>query len=282
MLLSIDHRPATPFPSRVARRRGARYGGRVVRVALLVVAVMLVPPAAAAVSASRAPAIMLWAWERPEHLETIDPATTGVAFLARTIRLDGASVAVVPRRQPLVVPADTHLVAVVRVEPGRGRGAAPIVVAPRALAAAIAAVARPGVAGVQVDFDAPRSLRPLYRETLGEVRRMLPRSVELSITALASWALGDAWVDDLPVDDVVPMLFRMGTDDRAVRRHLAGGGDFAARRARASVGVALDEARPPFPAGRRLYVFSARPWSSTRAAGALAEVRRWRGSSVRP
>lgn len=228
-------------------------------------------------AAASAPPVMLWAWERAEHLETIDPATTGVAFLARTIRLHGAGLRVVPRRQPLAVPPGTHLVAVVRVEPPRVRGAAPVAIAPAALAAAIAAAARPGIAGVQVDFDAPRSLRPLYRDTLRALRATLPASVELSMTALASWVLGDAWVDALPVDDVVPMLFRMGADDRAVRRHLAAGGDFAATKARASVGVALDEDRPTIPAGRRVYVFSARPWSAARTADALAEVRRWQG-----
>lgn len=254
----------------------ARYGGRVVRVALVGLSVVvLVAIGGVAAAESRAPGVMLWAWERAEHLETIDPTTTGVAFLARTIRLDGAALRVVPRRQPLLVPPGTHLVAVVRVEPPRRRDAAPVAVAARYLAAAIAAVARPGVAGVQIDFDAPRSLRPFYRETLHAVRAALPASTELSMTALASWTFGDAWVDDLPVDDVVPMLFRMGADDRLVRRRLAAGDDFAARRARASVGLALDEERPEIPAGRRLYLFSAQAWSPARASDALAEVRRW-------
>ena len=247
--------------------------GRVALVGLS--AVILAALGGVASADSRAPGVMLWAWERPEHLETIDPATTGVAFLARTIRLDGAVLRVVPRRQPLRVPPGTHLVAVVRVEPVRRRDAVRVAVAARDLAAAIAAVARPGVAGVQVDFDAPRSLRSLYGETLRAVRAALPAATELTMTALASWALGDAWVDDLPVDDVVPMLFRMGADDRLVRRRLAAGDDFAARRARASVGLALDEERPALPAGRRLYLFSALAWSPARASDALAEVRRW-------
>ncbi|HKX29107.1 MAG TPA: hypothetical protein VJ302_15540, partial [Blastocatellia bacterium] len=37
---------------------------------------------------SRPPRIVLWAWERPENLEFIDPGRIGVAFLARTIRLE--------------------------------------------------------------------------------------------------------------------------------------------------------------------------------------------------
>jgi len=229
------------------------------------------PPDAGA--APCAPPVMLWAWERPSHLETIDPATTGVAFLARTLRLGDGAFTVRPRRQPLAVPPGTHLVAVVRIEPDAPMGRAPAPPDGRALAAAVAAVARPGVAGVQVDFDAPRSQRTFYRELLRAIRVMLPPATGLSMTALASWALGDAWLDDLPVDEVVPMLFRMGADDGLVRRRLAAGGDFTSARARRSVGLALDEAWPVVPVGRRVYLFDARPWSAARVALALAQAR---------
>ncbi len=249
------------------------------RLGCLATIAMLLPSAPVA-AASCVPSVMLWAWERPEHLESIDPATTGVAFLARTIRLaaDGSFV-VVPRRQPLAVPPGTHLVAVVRIESAARPAVLAKLPAARALAGAIAVVARAGIAGVQVDFDARRSERDLYREVLRALRETLPPATGLSMTALASWALGDAWLDDLPVDEAVPMLFRMGADADVVRRRLAAGGDFAAARARRSIGLALDEARPVVPPGRRIYLFSARPWSAGRAAAALAEVRRWNGSA---
>jgi len=236
-------------------------------------------PFAAVASAACAPPVMLWAWERPEDLSSIDTATVGVAFLARTIRLRDGGFEVRSRLQPLAVPAGAHLVAVVRVEHAAlRRGVASSLPDPKAVAAAIAAVVRPRVAAVQVDFDAGRSEREFYRTLLVELRAVLPASVGLQMTALASWALGDRWLDGLPVDDVVPMLFRMGADDRVVRRHFANGGDFGSPRARASVGLAIDEPRPAVPAGRRVYLFNPRPWSPTRAAAALAEVRQWQGS----
>jgi hypothetical protein len=262
--------------------RRARYGSRVGRWVSVVLALALAhsTPFAAVASAACAPPVMLWAWERPEDLSTIDPAAAGVAFLARTIRLRDGGFDVRSRLQPLAVPAGTHLVAVVRVEHAvRPGGEGPLPDA-KAVAGAIAAVVRPRVAAVQVDFDAARSEREFYRALLTELRAMLPSAVGLQMTALASWALGDRWIDELPVDEVVPMLFRMGADDRAVRRHFAHGGDFGSRLARASLGLATDEARPAVPSGRRVYLFNPRPWSASRAAAALAEVREWQGSDA--
>ena len=65
------------------------------------------------------PNIVLWAWERPENLNFIDPDKIGVAFLARTIYLRGDRVVVRPRLQPLTVPDGTKLVAVTRIESDR-------------------------------------------------------------------------------------------------------------------------------------------------------------------
>jgi hypothetical protein len=261
----------------------ARYGSRVGRVVVFVLSLALEHFASSlpAASAACAPPFMLWAWERPEDLSSIDPVTTGVAYLARTIRLRDGGFAVRSRLQPLAVPPGAHLVAVVRIEhAARRSGGADALPDPKAVAAVIAAMARPGVAAVQVDFDAARSERGFYRALLVEVRAALPPSTGLQMTALASWALGDRWIDGLPVDEVVPMLFRMGADDRVVRRHFADGGDFGSPLARASLGIAIDEPRPAVPAGRRVYLFNPRPWSPARAAAALAEVREWRGSDA--
>src|SRR6185436_19659014 len=65
---------------------------------------------------SRIPATVLWAWERPTDLRFIDPNRVGVAFLARTIRLKRDEVIIKPRFQPLNLPEQTKVIAVVRVE----------------------------------------------------------------------------------------------------------------------------------------------------------------------
>src|SRR5689334_15597224 len=62
------------------------------------------------------PMIVLWAWERPDDLSSIDPRTAGIAYLAKTFQLRGRDVAVHPRMQPLEMPAGAALMAVVRIE----------------------------------------------------------------------------------------------------------------------------------------------------------------------
>lgn len=184
------------------------------------------------------PRVMLWAWERPERFDATDLHDFGVAYLGATVKLLGAAVLVHPRQQPLRVPPGTVLLAVVRIESDRREppklGAAQRSAATEAI---IALSRRPGLAGVQIDFDASRSQRRFYRQLLTDVRRALPDSLVLSMTALASWALGDPWLKGLPVDEAVPMVFRMGAVDPRVRLYLARGGDFSPSLCRSSIGL---------------------------------------------
>ena len=64
---------------------------------------------------------------------------------------------------------------------------------------------------VQIDFDARGSDRPSTPPCFG-TPRPLPRSMRLSMTALASWCADDPWIDATGVDEIVPMLFQMGPD----------------------------------------------------------------------
>lgn len=217
----------------------------------------------------RLPRVTMWAWERREDLRAVDPATTAVAWLDRTVVLDGRGVEVVPRRQPLLLPAADGLVriAVVRVETGTGA------VLNDDSAGAVAEgilEALPGekVAALQVDFDARVSERAWYADVLRRVRAGMPKQMPLSMTALASWCSYDrGWIEKLPVDEAVPMLFRMEPDRRRVAE--AGGlaavervRDFAIREplCAGSVGISTTEAWPR-TAGLRVYVFPDRGWS---------------------
>jgi len=213
------------------------------------------------------PATILWAWERPEKLDFIDPQKIGVAFLARTIYLRGNSVVSRPRLQPLTLPAGARLIAVARIESERGPSHAlsPTLSATQ-LADTASAISELGnlanVAMVQVDFDATTSERGFYREVLTQLRRKLPQSTALSITALASWCKGDNWLEDLPVDEAVPMLFRMGVERKQFLSQLAAGAGFTSTPCQASAGVSTDEPLAQLPRVQRLYVFNPRVWSS--------------------
>ena len=210
------------------------------------------------------PRVFLWAWECPEDLTFLDPHGAGVAFLARTVCLRGGSVSVRPRLQPLRYTPGAFLMAVVRVEP-QGADLPP---AGEAAAAVAEAAAIPGVRALQVDFDATRSQRPYYRELLHDLRRRLPASMPLSMTALTSWCESDGWIAGLPVAEAVPMLFRMGPGERPART-------FRPALCQSSAGVSLDEPLREPPSAARLYIFNPRPWTESSYRAALREVRKW-------
>jgi Protein of unknown function (DUF3142) len=201
---------------------------------------------------SAVPPLVLWAWERPEDLRFLDPTRVGVAFLAATVRLGPKGVSYRPRMQPLQVAQKTSLVAVVRIETAAGAVLDPETA--RRVAGEIARAGRlPGVVAVQVDFDATTSQRSFYRKLLVELRQQLPSSMPISITALTSWCIGDPWMSGLPIDEAVPMLFRMGAGQAEVTNWIRSGHDFRETACRTSVGVSLDEPWPALPSGRRTY-----------------------------
>lgn len=252
----------------------ARACGRARACVAVVAALVLLAPSARAARHRIAdlPGVMLWAWEQPTDLRAADPARVGVAWLGTTLALTGDRVAEYRRRQPLRVAPGMAQLAVVRVEIPRGSRASLSESQRRRIVRAAVALARtPGVRGVQVDFDAPRSARPFYRRLLATLRAELPDSSALSMTALASWAMGDAWLAGLPVEAAVPMVFRMGPDGPRVRRALDTG-DFTPALARGNLGLDLDEDWPTRTRGRRLWLFTRGSWTPARMERAWAKI----------
>lgn len=211
---------------------------------------------------SQLPATIVWAWERPEQLDFIDPQKIGVAFLAKTIYLRGDRVVSRPRLQPLSLPAGASVIAVARIESEHFERVA---LSPEQLTETVAEISElasaPNVVMVQVDFDATTTERAFYRALLKDLRSKLPPATLLSITALASWCKGDNWLEDLPVDEAVPMLFRMGIERKQFLAQLAAGAGFNSSPCQASAGVSLDEPLTELPPVQRLYVFNPGVWS---------------------
>jgi hypothetical protein len=205
------------------------------------------------------PSLVLWAWERPEDLRTLD-ADVGVAFLAQTISVRDDGFSVDPRRQPLRVAPSAHLVAVTRIEAGPLSRLLSTDDAGQ-VALLIARTARlPQVVGVQIDFDATLSQRRFYRELADDLRSRLGPHTPISVTALASWCVDDRWLRVLPVDEIVPALFRMGPTNQ-VFRDVGASGDWTAEECRSAVGTSLDEPLVLQPRKRRVYVFTPKPWT---------------------
>jgi hypothetical protein len=205
--------------------------------------------------------VIPWSWERRDDLRFIGEAHT-VAWYAGIVTLTRDAVVVVPRRNPLLLAKQTHRIAVIRIETDRPRLDA---AQRRETVEAIARLFR-NAEELQIDFDASRSERAFYRALLFDVRREI--RAPLTITALASWCMDDRWMSGLPIDEAVPMLFRMGSDARAIRARLARGEDFREPLCRASIGISLDEQlteqrTEPLtaPRGRRVWVFNSDRWT---------------------
>ena len=223
------------------------------------------------------PSVLLWAWERPEDLRFIDPDRTGVAVLAGAVYLSGERIDVRPRMQPLRLPEGAVVIPVVRIETdpvSRPR----LDDAQRAgtLRAVLALTLEGPVSVIQIDFDAVASERAFYTDLIGDLRAALPPATRISITALASWCLGDPWIAGLPIDEAVPMLFQMGPDSRDVHRMLLREADCIIGICRNSLGISTGEGLPARPARRRSYIFHPTVWSATAANQALKEAETWR------
>ncbi len=221
------------------------------------------------------PDIVLWAWERPEDMRFIDSHKVAIAFLATSIELSKDGVNVHPRSQPLLIPRDALLIAVTRISTS-------VLKTPllsehqrkKIIAYILESSHIPGVKGIQIDFDAKSSERPFYRELLNGLHRELADSISLSITALASWCLYDRWIDGLPLDDAIPMLFRLGPDRKEVLRRFQARQDFSSALCQQSVGISTDEPAPVIPKSRRVYIFNPEPWSADSFRSIIRRINR--------
>jgi hypothetical protein len=209
------------------------------------------------------PPVILWAWERPEDFSFINRKNVGVAFLAKTLWLRSDRVVVRRRLQPLTIPDGTQVIAVARVESDRSDKPS---LSEQQLTIFVQEISEmaslPRVVAVQVDFDATTSERKFYRDAIVRLREQLKPTVPLSITALGSWCEGDNWLTSLPVDEAVPMLFRMGVDREQILSRIDSRDGFTAKPCQMSVGVSTDEVVSLTFPRKRTYIFSPKPWSA--------------------
>lgn len=216
-------------------------------------------PAATVIASARMgglPLLTLWSWQRAEDLRDIDRKSTAIAYLDQTVRV-GSSVEAVPRTQAFAFPAGSTLVPVVRIEVQAGAELGSR--AQEKVAEIIAqSASRPGSAALQIDFDATRSQRDFYRGILLLVRHRIPQNMPLSMTALVSWCSYDDWIGGLPVDEAVPMFFRMGPDARRIG---AAELRIVEPLCSGSVGVSTHEVWPEEMNGKRAYVFADHGWN---------------------
>jgi len=110
--------------------------------------------------------------------------------------------------------------------------------------------------------------RDFYAAVLRDVRRDLPTGFPLSITALASWCGTHSWLQGLPIDEAVPMFFRMGGPAATRATASRSQSVIAEPLCSGSVGLSTDEAWPSVRTNQRVYMFRPGPWTKNDLAQA--------------
>jgi len=243
------------------------------------------------------PPLMLWVWDKPDDVRTwlansarasksagtdnaasaeLPAQRVGVAVLDSTILLRDGSATVRRRQQALRLPPEwsaagrllptAPLVAIVHVDMARGahKPALNQRQKQRIVRAVIAAAKRSPSQVVQLDFEVMHSQKPFLADVIRRSRAALPGNVALSVTALPSWCVGDAWLADLPVDEIVPMAFRTTGEGNRTQEILINEGRFPRPECQPSLGLSLNQ--QPWPEklrSQRLYLSNHAAWSAT-------------------
>jgi len=175
---------------------------------ILLILALLCPAAAQAEQAA-------WLWD-----EARLPAwsTREAAVLQRHILLTGNDILLRPRKRWPALPPTTLVTPVLHVEVSTVNPPTQIDKSRAIIISALLDAAAVSSSGwVQLDMEAKPSQRDFYRSLVADLRAALPPQLKLSVTALAWWCRSPAWLDGLAADEVVPMFFRMGKDDAAMR-----------------------------------------------------------------
>jgi hypothetical protein len=219
--------------------------------------------------------LILWAWERPEDLRFADPSVE-IAVQTGFVEIAGDDVIARGRRFALKIDRPpTTAVVHVQIDHARPLHWTPVLRA-RVSAAILHHAGAIPARRVQIDFEVRASEHRVLLDVLDDVRAGLPRETLLSMTALASWCDTERWLDRAPVDEIVPMLFRMQFDGNLLKNRLVAGGDFRNPRCRTALAIATDTPLARAPPGRRVYLFNPRSWTATDYRRVTRQVEAWR------
>ena len=221
---------------------------------------------------------MLWSWFAEDNFLPLAQPGVGVAYLALSLRFDGLDKVIPsPRLIPVRIPHETYRMAVIRFDneldgPHRASFSPTQCELAVNMVAEMAALAHPQA--IQIDFDAPLSARPFYRQLLTDLRARLGPDTFLSMTSLVSWSNSESsWLSALPVNEIVPMAFYMGQSTPATVTLLQEGGQFPFAGCRDSIGLMIANNRKPEirpHQGQRAYFFTGyTKWSADLIASAL-------------
>ena len=212
--------------------------------------------------------LVLWSWQRQDNLSFVKKGTL-IAPLIGTISINRNDLHVSPRSNPLTLNPSTQIIPVVRLE-----------INPRSfineqtlekIIFHILALTQPCKSKeLQIDFDATTSQRPFYEKLLTQLRKALPSS-KLSITALASWCLGDPWIGKLPIDYAVPMVYNLG-EDEDIKRFILNTKQWKSRKCCEYIGLHQKKLFMKIPKGWTVFVFNDEAWTLQSYENLLKEI----------
>lgn len=228
---------------------------------------------------SALPRDMLWAWERPEDLRWL-PENVGVAYVAVAIKIIGDEVEVRPRLHPLKLTEKTIPVPVIHVDasydvpPSLNLQQRDTIVNQ-----VLVSTSHSNSKVIQLDFEVRRSQRDFLFDVVKNIREKLPADRALSVTALASWCAGDYWLEKLPADEIVPMVFRMARDTDVIRKLLSEASNFPHQKCQTAVGFSTDEATLTLTS-KRHYYFSPKAWTEASWHKLQSELNKTQSNSL--
>ncbi len=215
------------------------------------------------------PQLVLWSWQRQDNLSFVKKSTL-IAPLIGTISINRNGLHVSPRSNPLTLDPSTRLIPVVRLE-----------INPRSsvneqtlekIIFHILALTQPCKSKeLQIDFDATVSQRPFYEKLLTQLRKTLPNT-KLSITALASWCLSDPWIEKLPIDYAVPMVYNLGEDERSIKRFILNTKQWKSGKCCGYIGLHQKKLFMKIPKGWTVFVFNDEAWTLESYENLLKEI----------
>ena len=204
---------------------------------------------------------ILWIWDQPCDLRFMNNSEYEFTLLSKTIEFDEYNTKIIPRHSSVLLANRAIVFPVIRLESKGCSSRIASTVTDKLIDNICHEINNfPLARKIQIDYDAKASERKWYRDLLQAVRNRLPAHCVLSITALASWCYGNNWLDGLPVDEIVPMFFRMGRDSELIKRQIQTRIPCAVASRKYCLGVSLDEPLSISIKEGSFYVFNSKRW----------------------
>ena len=208
--------------------------------------------------------IVIWVWERSENLYFMENENVSFSYLAGTITKTDKGLIPHFRQQPLRIPDNSKTMAVVRIEhriENKDLSDSDRKIITKFIIESCTQLEKNS--SCQIDFDATKSQLDFYKKLLIDVRHALPKKMKLSITSLLSWCTTkNAWFDNSPVDEVVPMFFRLGTDSNEYWSKIKNNKLELNPACKKSIGISTDENLPKkYLKNKTIYIFNNEYWS---------------------